>query len=117
MLRLLTDENFDNDILRGLIRGKPDLDVVRVQDVELSGEVDPIILEWAANENRILLTHDVTTITNFAYERVRSGKYMPGIFEVNLNAPIKTVIEDVLLLVEGSLEGEWENQVIYLPLR
>ena len=117
MLRLLTDENFDNDILRGLLRGNPNLDVVRIQDVELSGEQDPIILEWAAQEDRILLTHDVTTITNFAYERIRGGKYMPGVFEVNLNAPIKTVIEDILLLAEGSLEGEWENQVVYLPLR
>ena len=117
MLRLLADENFDNDILRGLLRGNPHLNVVRVQDVGLSGADDPIILEWAANENRILLTHDVTTITNFAYERIRVGKYIPGIFEVNLNVPIKVVIEDVLLLAEGSLEGEWENQVVYLPLR
>jgi len=117
MLRLLADENFDNDILRGLLRGNPHLNVVRVQDVRLSGADDPIILEWAANENRILLTHDVTTITNFAYERIRVGKYIPGIFEVNLNVPIKVVIEDVLLLAEGSLEGEWENQVVYLPLR
>jgi predicted nuclease of predicted toxin-antitoxin system len=117
MLRLLTDENFDNDILRGLLRSKPDLDVIRVQDVELSGEDDPVILEWAANEKRILLTHDVTTITDFAYERIRVGKYMPGVFEVPLDAPIKLVIEDILLLAAGSLEGEWENQVVYLPLR
>ena len=117
MLRLLTDENFDNDILRGLLRSKPDLDVIRVQDVELSGEDDPVILEWAANEKRILLTHDVTTITDFAYERIRVGKYMPEVFEVPLDAPIKLVIEDILLLAAGSLEGEWENQVVYLPLR
>ena len=32
-LRYLTDEDFDNRILRGLLLRKPDLDVVRVQDV------------------------------------------------------------------------------------
>jgi hypothetical protein len=26
------------------------------------------------------------------------------------------LVEDILLLVECSLEGEWEGQVLYLPL-
>jgi hypothetical protein len=35
MLRLLSDENFNGDIIRGLFLRCPDLDLVRVQDVEL----------------------------------------------------------------------------------
>ena len=35
VLRLAADENFNNDIVRGLVRRKPDLDIVRVQDVGL----------------------------------------------------------------------------------
>ncbi len=31
MLRLLTDENFNEDIISGMLRLQPDLDVVRVQ--------------------------------------------------------------------------------------
>ena len=34
-LRFLTDEDFDNDIVRGLLQRLPDLDVVRVQDAGL----------------------------------------------------------------------------------
>jgi len=41
MLRLVADENFNNDIVRGLLRRKPDLDIVRVQDADLSGADDP----------------------------------------------------------------------------
>ena len=48
MTRLLTDENFDGDIVRGLLRRMPDLDVVRVQDVGLAETPDPNILAWAA---------------------------------------------------------------------
>ncbi len=59
MLRLAVDENFNNDIVRGLLRRKPELDIVRIQDVGLSGADDPTVLEWAARENRVLLTHDV----------------------------------------------------------
>jgi predicted nuclease of predicted toxin-antitoxin system len=116
MLRLLADENFDNTIVRGLLRRRPSIDVVRVQDVGLSGMDDPTILAWAAGENRILLTHDVATITRFAYDRVVQGLQMPGVIEVSTNAQVGQVIEDVLLLMDCSLEGELEGQIQYLPL-
>ena len=117
MLRFLADENFNNDILRGLLRRHPDLDIVRVQDIGLSGADDPTLLVWAAQQGRIILTHDVTTMTRYAYERVEAGQPMPGVFEVSRSVPIGTVIEDIILLAESSLEGEWEGQVRYLPLR
>ena len=117
MIRLAADENLNNDIIRGVLRRQPDLDIMRVQDVGLSGADDPVVLEWAAQEERVLLTHDVSTITKYAYERVRAGKPMPGVFEIGRTVPIGRAIEDVLLLAECSLDGEWEGQVRYLPLR
>ena len=115
-MRFLADENFDNTIVRGLLRRKLEIDLVRVQDVGLSGKDDPTVLEWAAQENRVLLTHDVATITRYAYERVADFKPMPGVIEVTSDAPIGRVIEDLLLLQECSLEGELEGQIYYLPL-
>ena len=84
MIRLATDEDFNNRILRGLLRRQPALDIVRVQDV-LSREDrddDRRILEWLATEQRLLLTHDVTTMRPFAEGRV-AGLSMPGVLEVN----------------------------------
>ncbi len=115
MLRLLADENFDNTIVRGLFRRNPMLDIVRVQDVGLSGKDDPTILEWTAQEGRVLLTHDVATITRYAYDRVRQGQPMPGVIEISMDAPTGRVIEDILALVECSQEGELEGQIQYLP--
>lgn len=117
MLLLVADENFNNDIVRGLLRRKPELDIVRVQDVDLSGADDPTILEWAAQENRVLLTHDVSTITQCAYERIEAGKPMPGVIEVSRSVPLGVAIDDILLLAEASNDGEWEGQILYLPLR
>jgi hypothetical protein len=116
MLRLAADENLNNSIVRGLLRRQPELDIVRIQDVGLSGADDPTVLEWAAQEGRVLLTHDVSTITKYAYERVRAGQPMPGVFEVGRNVPIGRAIEDILLLAEYSFDNEWEGQVRYLPL-
>ena len=77
-MRFATDENFNNDILRGLQRRQPDLDIVRIQDTQIYQSVDPKVLEWAAQERRILLTHDTRTMPNHAYERVKDGKPLPG---------------------------------------
>jgi hypothetical protein len=117
MLRLVADENLNNDIVRGLLRRRPDLDIVPVQDVGLSGADDPTVLRWAAQEGRVLLTHDVSTITKYAFERVRVGQVMSGVFEVSRAVPIGQAITDILLLAECSFGSEWEGQVCYLPLR
>jgi len=117
MLRLLIDENFDNDIVRGLLRRTTQVDMVRVQDVGLAGAADPDILAWAAQENRILLTHYIETITKFAYERIALGLPMSGVLEIRQIVPIGTAIEELLLIVECSEQSEWEGQVHYLPLK
>jgi hypothetical protein len=117
MLRLAADENFNNDIVRGVRRRNAAIDLVRVQDVGLAAMADAAILEWAAQSGRVLLTHDVTTMTRWAYDRVRDGKPMPGVFEVGRHVPIGVAIEEIVLLAECSLHDEWEGQVRYLPLR
>ncbi|QSJ18429.1 DUF5615 family PIN-like protein [Nostoc sp. UHCC 0702] len=117
MLRFLADENFNNQIVRGILRRNSDVDIVRVQDVGLAEADDPTVLEWAAQNGRLVLTHDVTTMINFAYERVQAGLPMPGLFEVSRRVPVGLAIEEILLLDECSLEGEWEGQVRFLPLR
>jgi len=117
MLRFAVDEDFDNRIVRGLLRLLPTLDVVRVQDAGLLGKRDPEVLEWAASENRIVLTHDASTMTKHAYARVESGGPMPGLFEVSQEIAIGEAIADLLLIATCSVDGEYANQVRYLPLR
>jgi hypothetical protein len=116
MLRFAADENFNGDIVRGLLRRNPKLDIVRVQDVGLSGADDPSVLEWAADQKRIVVTHDISTLAKHALDRVDAGHSMPGVFQVRSVAPIGQAIDDLILLAECSLEGEWEGQVRFLPL-
>jgi hypothetical protein len=49
-------------------------------------------------------------------ERVQTGVEMPGVFEISRNVPVGLAIKEILLITEGSFEGEWEGQVQYLPL-
>jgi hypothetical protein len=116
VLRLLTDADFKGQVTRGLLRRRPGLDLVRAQDVGLRQAADPVVLEHAARDGRVLLTHDENTMIGYAYERVRLGHPMPGLFVLAQDFPIGRAIEEIALLAECSEEGEWEGQVLHLPL-
>lgn len=116
MLSLLSDENFNGDIVRGLFLRQRNLDLCRVQDVGLGGVDDPAILAWAANNERILLTHDRATMPDFAYERLTKGEPIPGLFVVNDRMPVRQAIDELLLLIDFSEQAEWKGLVLYFPL-
>lgn len=117
VLPLLADEDFNHRVIKGLRHRQPALDLVRIQEVGLSGAADPVILAWAAEQGRILLTHDASTLLKHAYDRVRRGQPMPGVFVSSQYLSLSAAIESILLLAEGSFEGEHEGRVINLPLR
>ncbi|MGE0493364.1 MAG: DUF5615 family PIN-like protein [Vulcanimicrobiota bacterium] len=117
MLRFAADENFNNHILRGLERRHPAIDIVRVQDTVMAGSEDPELLEWATNERRIVLTHDVNTMIYYFDERMMLGLPSPGLVLVPQPAFVAAIIEDLWLLASCSAPGELDNRRIYLPLR
>jgi predicted nuclease of predicted toxin-antitoxin system len=116
MLRLISDENFSGDVVRGLLLRRPEIDLVRLQDLGLEGADDPTVLDWAAENARILLTHDRSTMPDFAYKRVAAGKPMPGVFVVSDRLPVRQAIDEVLLIDACSEQTEWSGLVLYLPL-
>ena len=116
MLRLLSDENFNGDIVRGLLLHRPALNLLRVQDVGLQKADDPTILAWAASHDRILLTHDQATMPDFAYLRVVAGHSMPGVFVIHDRMAVRQAIDELLLVEACSEQAEWAGLVVYLPL-
>ena len=115
MIRLLADENFNGRILRGVKREMLDADIVRAQDTEMYQAADPDLLEWAAQQGRIVLTHDIETLVGYAQARVVNGKPMPGVFAVPYDASIGAVIEDLSMIIGASKASDWENLVTFLP--
>jgi len=108
--------DFDNRILRGLLLQFPGLDIVRVQDVGLAEASDPQILEWAAANERILLTHDRRTIPRHVKERLSNGQPVFGVVVVPQLLPIGDAIEDISICNGSTKPEELYNQVWYLPL-
>jgi predicted nuclease of predicted toxin-antitoxin system len=111
MIKLISDENFDEDIVRGLVRKLPELEVVRVHEVDLAATPDPVILAWAAAEERVLLTHDRDTIPDFAYDRVRAGEPMVGVFLVSNRMQKGQAIEQLSLALQCLTLDDCQDQV------
>ena len=76
-----------------------------------------MVLEWAAENAVVILTHDVATMTKYAHDRIAVGRKMPGLFEISRSVPIGVAINDIVLIATCSLDGEWEGRVTYLPLK
>jgi hypothetical protein len=117
VLRLISDEDVHEDIIRGLRRHEPALDIVRAVDVGLGHAPDPIILEWAAREGRVLITGDLNTMVGFAWGRVQSGLPMVGVLALLENVAVGTVIDDILLVTQCYPPEEINNQVVFIPIR
>ncbi len=116
MLRLIADENLKKAIVVGVLRLLPDLDLMVAQDVGLTQTDDRVILEWAATNDRLVVTHDVTTMSAYAYDRVQQGLPMPGVIEIPDTLPIGLAIDELATFVACSHDDEWDEQVIFLPL-
>ena len=118
MLRLASDADVNGDILRGLRRRVPDIDLARAQDTLPDGTPDAEVLAWAAAENRILITNDRSTMIGIAFQRVAAGELVPGLIATSSEQSIGRAIDDILLIAEYMPEEEIRDQVVvYLPFR
>lgn len=115
-MRFLADENFNNEILRGLRRRIPSVEIVRVQDTEMEGYPDQQLLDWAAKHDYLILSHDVNTMRGYFYDRVKAELPVPGLFLVHGSQPIGAVIDSLALIVSASESSEWEGAIHFLPL-
>jgi hypothetical protein len=120
MLRLASDADVHGDIIRGLrqrLEKSKEGDLVRTQDAMPQDTPDPQVLEWAAQENRILITNDRRTMLDFVYKRIAAGQTVPGVIVTSRKQSIGAAIEDILLIAECVSEEEIRDKVvIYLPL-
>jgi predicted nuclease of predicted toxin-antitoxin system len=116
MLRLLSDENVNGAIIRGLRLREPSLDLVRAQDVGLRQTPDPVILQWAAENGRIVITGDLNTMVGDALARVRHGEPMVGVLALREDIAIGKAIEEILMIAQACSADEINLQVWFIPI-
>jgi hypothetical protein len=116
VLRLIADENVNQAIVDGLRQVIPVIDIVLAKEVGLLRTDDRLILEWAATNDRILVTHDVRTMPRYAYERVAAGLPLPGVIVLPSHLSVGRAVDGLVLLTTCSGHDELQDRVVFLPL-
>ena len=114
MVPVLTDENLSGPIIQAIQQSEADLDLVRVQDIGLMGADDRRLLEWAAEQDRVLLTHDRETVPHFAYERIRRGEEVIGVVVINDQVAPGQIVPKILSLIVQKDMDQFNNRVFFL---
>ncbi len=114
-VRFIGDYNFNGEIIDGLIRREPSIDFLSGFEADLYAAPDPDVLSKAANEGRVLVTHDQRTMPSHFAEFI-PHRQSPGVFIVSQRMAIGTAIEELLLIWSASESDEWTNRIVYLPL-
>lgn len=116
MTAFLTDEDFREPIVRGLRRQSPSIDVLSVRDLGLVGSADPVVLDVAAEQGRVVWSHDVTTMRAAAEGRLRRGEPMPGLVLVPWRMPTGLAISELLVMVKAAGPADFDGQVLFVPI-
>ena len=114
--RFLADHDLNDHIVQGVRRREPAVEFLRVREVGLEERSDPEILEFAAREHLIVVSHDVSTMSAAAYARLAAGQQLAGLLLVNQFYPLAPSIESLVLIWSASEAQEWLGEIRFSPL-
>jgi hypothetical protein len=114
-IRYQADADLNIKVVAATIRLNPGVDFRTADAAGLRGLDDLRVLEIAAGEGRILLTHDKSTMPDYFAEFVQA-KESPGVFIVRRGLKLAEIAEELVMIWEASEPSEWVNQITYVPL-
>ncbi len=113
--RFLTDHDFNERIVRGVRRREPLIEILKIRQVGDPAWSDDQILEFAAQNGLLVLSHDVNTMTAAALQRIAAGLFMAGVFFAPQTGALGKVIDDIILIWSASNTEDWAGAIEYLP--
>lgn len=114
-IRFQADADLNLAIVLALGRTEPTLDFCTAEAAGLAGLGDPDVLALAADEGRILVTHDRRTMPRH-FGAFVSERRSPGVIIVPQKVPVAVAVEELLLIWALSEPSEWVNRICALPL-
>jgi hypothetical protein len=114
-IRFLADADLDYAIVQGIRRREPAIDFKSANDAGLEGLPDDGVLEVAAVEQRLLVSHDKRTMPVHFAARIKSGRRSPGVLLALPRATVGDIVDSLLIIWSSSREEEWTDQIHYLP--
>jgi len=115
-VRFLADADLNKAIVTGVVRREPSVDFLTAHGAGLRGMDDSAVLELAAEQRRVLVSHDAGTMPSHFRAFLRADKHSAGVFLIPQSLDVATAIDQLLLVWLASEAAEWENRLLWLPL-
>ena len=115
-VRFLADADLNKAIVNGALRREPSLDFLTAQAAGLRGMNDLVVLALAAQQQRVLVSHDVGTMPAHFRTFRDAGNQSSGVFLIPQSIDVGTAIEELLFIWLASDASEWVNRLQWLPL-
>ena len=104
-IQFQADNDLKRAILNGVKRRQPAIDFQTAEDAQLDGLSDEEVLRLAADEGRILVSHDHRTMpVHFA--NFIATQESAGVILIAQALPLREAIEELLLIWEASTAEE-----------
>ena len=105
-IRFLADADLNQAIVNAVRLREPAIDFKTANEAGLEGLRDSAVLETAAREDRILVSHDTSTMPFHFATRIASGLKSPGALLAFQSAAVGDIVESILTIWSAS--HEWE---------
>jgi hypothetical protein len=115
-VRFLADADLNKAVVSGVLRREPSLDFLAAQAAGLRRMTDPEVLALAAQQQRVLVSHDVGTMPAHFRAFRNAGKHSSGLFLIPQSLDVGTAIGELVLIYLASEASEWEDRLVWLPL-
>jgi hypothetical protein len=114
-IRFQADVNLNQIIVRAARRREPGLDFQTAETAGLASLPDPEVLARAAEDGRILVTHDLQTMPRH-FAAFITTRQSAGLLLIPQHLAIASAVDDLLLIWSTMEAEEWTNLMWYLPL-
>ena len=78
---------------------------------------DPEVLALAAQQGRLLVTHDVHSMPRHFGEFLAAGGNSPGVLLIRQSVPVAIATDWLVLIWLASEAPDWENRIVEIPFR
>ena len=114
-IRFQADADLNQIIVLATVRREPSIDFQTAGAAGLAARNDQEVLEVAARDGRLLVTHDQKTMPRHFAEFITRAT-SPGLLVIPQHLSVATVVEDLRLIWFITEAEEWINRVSFLPL-
>lgn len=118
-VRFLLDEHIPLFIQTQLKQREPEIEIYAIGDgtAPPKGTLDPDILSWLELRDCLLVTNNRATIPVHLQDHLALGRHVPGIIQLPRRMDIGHILNDLLLIWAAARPGEFQDQIVHLPLR